>query len=92
MSGSPAAGSRSLSCRATRAPAKATPASRISPARSTRTCNLAIDGQAAFEINTGPFGEISVVMAGTPEAMEMTLQGGGTPSGPITYAFTLTAE
>lgn len=55
-------------------------------------CNIAIDVQAPFASDTGPFGDISVVIAGTPDAMEMTLQGGGIPSGPITYAFTMTPE
>ncbi len=55
-------------------------------------CVVAIETQASFESDTGPFGDISVGIVGTADAMSMTLEGGGIPSGPITYEFTLTPE
>jgi hypothetical protein len=54
----------------------------------------ATDTEVSFESDTGPFGTITVTLqgelppTGTP-TLDLTLQGGGIPSGPITYSIEL---
>ncbi len=52
-------------------------------------CNAELSGAVDFTSDTGPFGTVDVTLSGTwsssAPTLDLTLQGGSIPNGPITY-------
>lgn len=66
----------------------------------TDTCEVTVETTAEFESDTGTFGTIDVSITGilgpydpdVPPILAITLQGGGIPSGPVTFDVQLAAQ